>query len=514
MVRAPSQSHVSQALVLKNIGANWIQLVASIAIAYYLTPFTLHTLGRDQYGMWLLITAITGYLGLLVLGLPMASVRFVARHARDADPTQLNRAVANCLGICSILGGLVLAVGGVAFLFFRTYPIAPAAWPSARMAFIIIVANVAFGFVGQLPLGILAAHEQFVLQNKILLASLLTRFAFTVTLLRLRPSFVVLALSLVLSSAIEASAGAIAVHRRYPHIRPRLSEVNWETSRAIFGFSLFVLLMGVGAQLSFQSDAIVIGKMLGVRQIPFFSTASMIAVYLMQLVIGIAAVVMPTSARLHAQGGVEPLRDVLLKWSKICLSLTLFVSIYLLVAGPSFLGWWLGHDFVVPSGRVLRVLTIANIVFLPARGVALPMLMGIGSARRPAIGFVMAGLLNLVLSLLLSRPYGITGVALGTAIANVLFAGLLVQSACQTLGVRPVHYLGYVVQRPLLGAIPVLASLYLLAPYLDLARFAGLFVAGVLMAVSFAAVWVFYVYRDDRFVDLLGMMKSRFARAA
>ena len=500
--------------VIRNIGANWIQLIVSIAVAYYLTPFTLHHLGHEQYGTWLLITALTGYLSLLVLGLPMASVRFVAKHARDPDPTELNRAVANCLGICGVLGLVAVLAGGVAFAVFTSYPISPALWPSAQLAFVIIVVNTALGFVGQLPLGILAAHEQFVTQNKILLGSLLTRFVFTVTLLRLHPTFVVLAASLSLSMLIEAVAGAAAVRARYPHIRPRLADINWETTRAIFGFSLYVLLLAVGSQLAFQTDAIVIGKILGVQSIPYFATASLIAIYLMQLIIGIAAVVMPTAARLHADGGLVPLRDIFLKWSKICLSLTLLASIYLLVIGPQFLGWWLGADFIGPGGGILRILTIGNLVFLPARGVALPILMGIGNPRMPAIGFVAAGIVNLALSIVLGHYLGIAGVAIGTIVPNMVFAALLIRSVCRTLGVEWREYFGYVVARPLIGALPVMATLYLATPLFSLEHFGGLFLAGVMMVTVFATAWVIFVYRGDRYVDLSRHLRSILFRQA
>src|SRR5439155_21137418 len=46
---------------------------------------------------------------------------------------------------------------------------------------------------------------------------------------------------------------------------------------------------------------------------------------------------------------------------------------------------------------------------LPIRGVALPILMGLGKPRLPTIGFLIAGTVNLVLSILLVRPLGLAG---------------------------------------------------------------------------------------------------------
>lgn len=497
-------------VMLKNISANWLQLIVSIAVAYYLTPFTLHTLGREQYGTWLLITSITGYLSLLVMGLPMASVRFVAKHVNDPDPAALNRAVANCTGLTVLFGFVALLAGLVAFAFFATYHLPPSGPRSdAWLAFAIVVGNTAVGFVAQVPIAILGAYDDFVTQNKILIASMVLRACFLTLLLRAHPSLVAVALSLTLSLVIELSASTLIIGRRYPRIRPTLRHLDWGTVRRVIGFSIYVLILGIGAQLSFQTDAIVIGKMIEVKAIPFFNAASMLTLYLMQIVIGVAEVMMPTAARLHSVGHTATLGPILLKWSKVCFSLTLGIALFLFMAGPQFLGWWLGGDFVGPGGAVLRILMIGSILFLPARGVAVPILMGIGNPRVPALGFAATGLLNLVLSIAWARPFGLAGVALATIVPNALFALLLVYAVCRKLEVGVREYFAYVVSKPLIGTIPILASLYLSSRVLGLTSFAGLAAAGLLSASVFGFTWLLYVYRDDPFFDVASIVMSR-----
>ena len=87
--------------------------------------------------------------------------------------------------------------------------------------------------------------------------------------------------------------------------------------------------------------------------------------------------------------------------------------LFLLLLGPRFIAWWIDPSFEAPAGRVLQVLMLSYLIFLPVRGVALPILMGIGKPRLPAIAFLITGIVNLVLSMLLVRPFGLAGVALG-----------------------------------------------------------------------------------------------------
>jgi O-antigen/teichoic acid export membrane protein len=489
--------------VLKNVGSNWIVTVVTVVAVYFLTPFTIHKLGDEGYGTWNLITAITGYLGLLVLGVPMASVRYFAQHVAKGDARKLNEAIGSCTALYLLLGGIALVVGGGLYVFFtRTYAIPATLHADARWAFGLMVLFVSVGFVALLPNGVLAAHDDFVPRNVIRLWGVLLRLGLTLGLLALRASLTVLALVQLACLVFDFGLCWLLVRRRYPATRIRLADFDWRMTRAIFAFSLYVLVLNAGARLSFETDSIVIGAFMNVGSIPYFTVANSFIIYLMEFLIAIAAVVMPTATRLQAQGKSAELQEIFLKWSKIALSLTLAAGLFLIVLGPRFIAWWVDPSFERPAGDVLQILMVSYLVFLPVRGVALPMLMGLGKAGLPTIGFLIAGALNLGLSILLVRPLGLTGVALGTAIPNVLFAAVVFLQACRELDVSVPQFLRYVVPRALLGALPVMGLLLWFKLQLDVRSLAALAGAGLAMALLFGVTWVFFVYRNDKYVDL------------
>ena len=108
--------------MLRNIGSNWVLSVVSIAATYFLTPFTIKTLGQDGYGTWTLITALTGHITLLSLGVPSACVRYLSQHIAAGDVRRMNETIGSCAGL--YLGiGVVAAVGGALLLLvFQSYP--------------------------------------------------------------------------------------------------------------------------------------------------------------------------------------------------------------------------------------------------------------------------------------------------------------------------------------------------------------------------------------------------------
>ncbi|MEO7329960.1 MAG: oligosaccharide flippase family protein [Minicystis sp.] len=508
--------------MLKNIGSNWALALIQIVVMVQLTPVQLRALGIGPNGVWLALASLTSYLGLLILGIPMASVRFIAKHVASKDLEKTNEAISSCLAMSLVLGVGAMLIGAALSLVFEHVYLRSEQWQvlgpvwlgQARIAYWITVITVGLGFGAQLPFGIMEAHHDFIAANGVKIVGLFVRLTLTIFLLRAYPSLVVLAFIQAFAMVAEFTAAMILIRRRQPGVRFGLSRFDRGRVGQILGFSVFAMLLNMGAQLSFRSDALVIGIYLPPSEGTTFDVGNKFFPPLIGLVIGIAAVVMPTAAKLQAEDKVSELGQIFLKWSKIAYSLSLVVGIYLLVLGPEFVSWWVGPAMEAPAGRIIRVLMLSYLPFLPARGVALPILMGLGKPVKPALMFLGMGVANLILSLFLVKPWGIFGVAVGTAIPCVLFAVALILLTCKELGLSAFRYVVHVGGRASVGAIP--ATLFLIWLKLSMhlfpegkprwIAFIPLALAGVGSVVIFALTSIFFVYRGDPDVDLRGKM--------
>jgi O-antigen/teichoic acid export membrane protein len=496
--------------VFKNVGSTWILNFLQIVALMVLAPYVIHRLGDDQNGMWVVIVGFTDYLRLLILGIPMASVRYTAEHLAKKDMKSANRAIATCMAICVLLGIGAWIVGAGFYFFFdagylhggQAASLSPEMIDGARIAFGIVMLQVGMGFAMRLPYGIFDAHNDFVLRNLVMAGELTLRFALTLGLLWWRPSLVSLAIVQMICMLAEFVAMLVIVKWRYPGIRIGLRDFDKGLIGSILSFSIFTMILNVGALLAFRSDAAVIGRFLGFSPATEFDNGNKFFEPMTQLLIAVGAVVMPMATRLKATGDVSELRHVFLKWSKICLSLVLLIGLYLMVLGPDFIGMWIAPRFIVPSGQVLQVLMASFFFYLPVRGVALPILMGLGKPKAPAIVFLVMGIVNLVLSIALVDSLGILGVAIGTAIPNVIFAGVILIMACKELGVGMGEYLSYVTVRCLLGSIVPLAFLAWCKLGLRVEGRFGLIASGVAMVVLFAMTWILFVFKNDPYLDL------------
>ena len=494
--------------MLRNIGANWVLTLLSIVSAYVLMPYTINALGKDGYGVWILITAVTGYLGLLVLGTPMTSVRFLAKSIAANDGEKVNQYVAGFAGLYLGLGAVCILIGAVLYLVMpHLFDIPVEYQDEARVAFVLVVFNTAAGFLQQLPYGIFSAHNDFVKKNLMMGSLILFRLLLTLLLLIWWPAVTTIALIQTISIAAEMCAAFVLLRKTYPEIALRVGRFQVGTLREVLSFTGYVIVLQIGMMLSYQTDALVIGGLLSVEKITDYTVANSLTVYYMQFIVAIASVVMPMSTTLQGKEDWDGLRRLFLKWSKISLGLTLVGGLYLLVLGPRFLAWWLGAEFEHSAGGVLVVLMASFILFLPVRGVAQPMLMGLGIPQRATRAFLLAGILNLVISLILAKPLGIMGVALGTAVPTVIYAMYVAHLGCKAVGVPMTEYLRYVYLRGAIISIPVLALLRLLLWRYDPRSFVALFLCGVCSASVFAVLWTVFVIRNDEYISMDGLLE-------
>jgi O-antigen/teichoic acid export membrane protein len=494
--------------MLKHIGSNWTLSGLQLVAMMWLTPFILNELGSGPNGVWVTIVSMTGFLSLFVMGVPMSTVKHIAEHVARGDTEKANGAIGTSAGISLCLAGCALAISVPLYFAFERGLLASESWSldaatldQARVAWWIITAQICSAFVMRLPLAIFDAHQDFVTRNMLLGSSLALRVVLVFVLLSRDPNISTLAWCLVGVQLFEWVGALFLIRRRHAGIRFSVRTFDRTMVRGIVGFSFFATLVNVGTMLAFRSNAMIIGAFGSADDVTDFDIGNKFFEPLVGVMIAVASVVLPTSTRLDTQGRRSELSGVFLKWSKVCVSIALLVGTYLLVLGPRFLVVWIEPryevDRIEASGLVLRVLMASFLFYLPIRGVAIPILLGLGEAKRPALGLLTMGLVNIGLSIYLVRDYGILGVACGTAIPNVLYALWVLREACRVLGVSIGAWCAHSLARTVPAALLPAAGLWLLLERRPPEDLIEMGLAAVASTVLFGLLWIGFVYRGD-----------------
>lgn len=450
--------------VLRNVITNYARFFAGAAISFLLTPLMVRLLGDGGYGLWVTVFSLTGYFGLVDQGLRPSLIRYVSRDKAAGDLEGLSRTLSSALALYTAAGVLTMAAAFVISAQFGTwFPIEPSSLPAARVTVLIAGLSLALGF----PFGVFGATlsglQRYDLANGIgIVIAVVRAFAF-VAVLRTGGGIVELAWA-SLASNLAGHLWTVAVVRRLlPEARYSPALVDRAHMARIGSYGGVAFVGALASMLAFQTDALVITAFLGAASVTPFALAAGLVDNARSLVNSATWVLSPTASEMETLGETQPLQAMLIAGAKYSVLLSWPILFALIVFGENLLVTWIGESHR-DAARLLTILAVPTLFSLP-QSAASSMLFGISRHRGVVALSLLNALLNLGLSLLWVRPYGLVGVAMGTAVPLALVGG-----------VATMVYAALAMQLPLRryfleGLLtPALCSLAFLAPALAIQR--------------------------------------------
>lgn len=448
--------------ILKNVGSSWFALGVNVVVGIFLSPYILHRLGDDAFGLWILIFSVTGYYGLFDLGIRSSIVRYVAKYSATNELDELNRLVNTALFSYSLIGLTAMAITLVATYYVGSIFRVPADFlTTARWLLLMVGISVSLGFPIGVFSGILEGLQRFYVLNSITVTSTLLRALLIVIALRHGGGLLIVALITVSLPLIGGIANFVTALRVLPlRFGPRFA--NWSSLRIIAGYSGTTFLIIVAQRLRFKTDALVIGTFLSAAAVTYFTIGSRLVDYASETVSSLAQLFIPMSSQAQGKGDMEAVRKIFVLGNRACAFIIFPITVVLTILGKSVIESWVGVKYVATSYRILLVLLYPTTLML-AQSASGRTLWGLAKHKVLAWVTLTEGVANLVLSVILVRRYGILGDAIGTAIplacTQIFF---LPAHLCHLLGVRLTTYLYRAFVLPLALCVPMIATLLLM----------------------------------------------------
>jgi O-antigen/teichoic acid export membrane protein len=442
----------------KNVVASWASLFTHLAVGFLLSPYILHRLGDEGFGVWILVFSLTGYYGLLDLGIRQSVIRYVARFRATHDDDQLARFTNTCLFTYAGIAVLVLLASGVCAWYLPVcFKLPHGLVRTAQILVLLTGGGAALCFPLGVFAGILTGLQDFVRPHCAQIGVSLLRGFLIVGVLKwggglLGITLVTVGLNLLSYVILFFMA------RRELNLRFGVRFIDLGIWRSVIGYSSIALLVLLADKLRFQSDAVVIGMLASSGAITYFAIASKLVEYSSAVVQGLSQIFTPMSSQFDATGDVDKLRKVFILGSRAC-AMTIFpICAVLIILGKPIIVVWVGAKYLA-SYSILLLLLVPKTLYL-AQAASVKILLGIGRHGSLASVLAIEGVANLVLSLILIRRLGVVGVAMGTAIPLVCTSLFyLPRHLCRRLNVRLSSYLTEAYLPPLALCAPLVAVL-------------------------------------------------------
>lgn len=398
-----------------NAASNWAALAVNIVISFFLTPFIIHYIGKSDYGIWTLVGSIVGYYGLLGLGVANAITPYTARYIGQKDWQALGKFVNTaltyftCIGLIALIASFALASPFASF-----FNISPDRFASFQHTMWLMGLASAIGFPATVFMAVIRGHENYVAVNFVVILGALLRTSLTVWLLFKGFGLLGAALALVMSETFSLGANAILFRTLAKHVKMRFFSGNWQMLRILLLYGSTAIVIVISEMLRFQIDSAVIGKFLGMEAVAVYAIAATLMRLFCQVIRSAMQVLKPRFAVLYGSGQKEKLQQTLLHSTTVSSTFAFGGAAVLIVFGRQLIHLWVGMKFT-DAAPVLSIL-VAALAFDMAQNPGINILYALDRIRLIAAIYLTEALMNVALSLLLVRHYGIIGVALGTAI--------------------------------------------------------------------------------------------------
>jgi O-antigen/teichoic acid export membrane protein len=478
---------------------NWLTLAVNVAVSFFLAPFVVQKLGSIYYGIWVLTMQFTGYLYLLDFGVRESVVRYTSKYAARKQGRQLNRVLTTAFVVYLPIFVLCLVATAVGMWgVTQWFNIDAVHAHDARIAVLFTGLTIAQTFVFNVFNGVQLGLRQFSAANLVNIALTLVRTAVVVFALNRGGGLTALA---AIQFGAAVCAGLVSMTMALHLLRRNgigfalefsVGKRFTALSRRIVGYGWWVLVNNLGQKIIFTSDAIIIGIFLPIASLTPYAIAGSLIEYLRMLLMSTAQVFNPIASHLFTLRQHDELGKVLIRGAKLTLLVALPIAVTYMISGSRFVSLWMGEEYAKTAGEVLLILAITQILSAPNH-VAASILYGISQHRGVAIMRLVDGAISLTLNIVLIQKLGLIGVAIGTAISQVLVVLLwLPQYVCKKIGINVWVYFAGVYGRSFLAALPFVAGAWyiesVVSPQGMLQFFGAVFVNSLLYLIS--VYWV------------------------
>jgi O-antigen/teichoic acid export membrane protein len=417
-------------------------LVASAIAAFFLMPFIVHHLGDRIYGFWSLAISFIGYYSLLDFGLSTAVSQYMSIAIGRNDEAECRGVFNTALRINFLLAGLALlvtaALVGITPWFAHNHA-------DARQ-FQLVVAILGTNAALSLPLrvysGVLYTKFRFDIQSWLTILGLLLRTGLIVWVILIGDGLLALAWVTLIATLPVSALQIWFARREASWARLDRTAVDLKIVKSLSSYSAYTFLAYIADTIRFQIDPLVISGLIGLAMVTHYRVAGVFAQYYMQIIIFSVGMLQPVFSRLHSTGDRAGIEKLFFFGTKLSSCISIFICLSLIGWGKPFIARWMGSKYE-DAYWPLVVLSLAVLLDVCQKP-SIDLLYATFNHRFYTYTNWAEGVLNLIFSLILARPMGIFGVAMGTLIGAFLIRVILQPLwVCRVNGIDYGTYMGF-----------------------------------------------------------------------
>jgi len=409
--------------IIKNTTYNAIGRLWGIAIALILTPYIINQIGTERYGIWAIISVLTGYFGLMDFGIRTSFVKYISEYYTKLEFQKINEVVNTGFFFYTIFGIIITIISFIFINQILTLFGVPSDLYKEAL-FIFLLGIILFGIsnattvFGALQIGL----QRMDISNKVSIAVTIPNAIGTFFFLEkgyglyglMFNNLIVLSLTIIINIIID--------FRILPELKINPFFFSKKILKKLFNFGYKLQISRFASLVSFQTDKILISHFLGIGYVTFYQLGTVITHKMRELPLLLVSALVPAISEMAVNKDTDSLKNVYLIGSKYLILVSTPLLFFVLINSNLIIYSWMGVGFEKAAivAQILAIGYYANTVSAVASAIA----QGIAKTEFEMKFGIFLSVFNLILSITLIIKFGFLGVVIGTSLS--LFLGTLI----------------------------------------------------------------------------------------
>lgn len=405
------------------IGAilSYLVIALNLIVGLIYTPFLIRMLGKSEYGLYSIIHSVMSYLTIMDMGFGNAIIIYTARYINQGNKEKQDKLHGMFFCIYCLIGIIATVIG--IFLYFNTSIMFGNSMTSleieeAKIMMLILTFNLAITFPFSIFGNIIIAHEKFVISKLIKIIQIIMQPLLMIPFLFLGYKAIAMVVVLTITNVICLLLNAIVCVKQL-NINLNFKGFDFILLKEIFKYSIFIFINQIIDKINWSLDQFILGTICGTAMTAIYSVAGQLNSMYMNFSTAISGVMLPKITKMEEnKASNDEYTEIFIKVGRIQYLVMALIITGFVLFGKEFVNWWAGSGYG-------DVYVIACILMIP---ITVPLIQNIGLSilqvknlykYRTMIFFGIA-ILNVIISIPLSKSLGGIGAAIGTSISLIL----------------------------------------------------------------------------------------------
>lgn len=395
-------------------------------VALLYTPYMLHMMGQNEFGLYSLVSSMIAYLTVLDLGFGNAIIRYTAKFRSEGKIKEQQEMFGMFLKLYTIIGIISFALGLV--LYYNVGNIFGETMSSyeierAKIMILILIFNLAVTFPFSIFGSIMSAYERFVFPKVMNIIRIILNTAIMVVLLH----YGFKALALVIVQTIFNLLTLFINYfycKYYLKIHIKFGKVQWQLLKEVSIYSFWIFLSAIIDRIYWSTGQFVLGAISGTIAVSIFAVAIQLQSMYMQFSVAISSVFLPKVTGMVAKGdNKNELSDLFIRTGRVQNILMSTILFGFMAFGRPFIKLWAGEEY--SDAYIMTLLFFVSLYTPLIQNMGLTILQARNQMKFRSLSYIVIALIALGLEIWFTRIFGSIGCAIAISLALIIGQGLI-----------------------------------------------------------------------------------------